>query len=42
MEINITESNCTLSSRSSENVSTIIPNTMLRPMVVTMMKKEMS
>ena len=29
----------TLSSLSSENVSTMIPNTMFRPMVVTMMKK---
>lgn len=32
----------TLSSLSSEKVSTMIPNTMLRPMVVTMMKKEIS
>ena len=32
----------TLSSLSSENVSTMIPNTMFSPMVVTMMKKEMS
>ena len=29
----------TLSSLSSENVSTMMPNTMFRPMVVTMMKK---
>ena len=32
----------TLSSLSSEKVSTMIPNTMFRPMVVTMMKKETS
>ena len=29
----------TLSSLNSENVSTMMPNTMFRPMVVTMMKK---
>ena len=32
----------TLASLSSEKVSTMMPKTMLRPMVVTMMKKEMS
>ena len=37
--INATISLVTLSSLSSENVSTIMPNTMFRPMVVTMIKK---